>query len=130
MQSLAGDPGTHHTVICPAGCGSSTIWGNGSYSDDSSICSAAIHAGVLTAAGGNVVVTVAPGQAAYPAVTANGITSSQWGEWGRSFIVGPMGGACENTCATANDGECDDGGPGHLYALCPLGTDCNDCGPR
>lgn len=37
---------------------------------------------------------------------------------------------CSNTCATANDGECDDGGPGSLYSVCTLGTDCNDCGPR
>jgi hypothetical protein len=37
---------------------------------------------------------------------------------------------CTNTCAYANDGECDDGGPGVAYNECALGTDCNDCGPR
>lgn len=42
----------------------------------------------------------------------------------------PTGGNCSNTCSTANDGECDDGGPNSLYSVCPLGTDCNDCGPR
>lgn len=130
-QGLAGGPGTQFTSTCPAGCGSATIWGNGSYSDDSSVCSAAIHAGVLQAAtGGRIVVTIAPGQEAYPAVTANGISSSEWGTWQRSFIVGPDGGTCQTTCATSGDGECDDGGPGSLYALCPLGTDCLDCGPR
>ena len=30
----------------------------------------------------------------------------------------------------ANDGHCDDGGPGSDYAACPLGTDCADCGAR
>jgi hypothetical protein len=43
---------------------------------------------------------------------------------------GAGGPGCTNTCGTAFDNECDDGGPGSLYAICPLGTDCNDCGPR
>lgn len=30
----------------------------------------------------------------------------------------------------ADDGHCDDGGPGSDYAACPLGTDCADCGKR
>ena len=33
-------------------------------------------------------------------------------------------------CPHANDGECDDGGDGSLYALCPYGRDCADCGAR
>jgi serine/threonine protein kinase len=37
---------------------------------------------------------------------------------------------CYNTCQWAHDGECDDGGPGSLYAVCTFGTDCADCGPR
>ncbi len=37
---------------------------------------------------------------------------------------------CDDTCPSANDGECDDGGEGSVFALCPLGTDCTDCGPR
>lgn len=40
------------------------------------------------------------------------------------------GGGCTNTCRTANDGECDDGGPNSLYSVCALGTDCADCGAR
>ncbi|MFT5353712.1 MAG: hypothetical protein ACI9KE_000912 [Polyangiales bacterium] len=42
----------------------------------------------------------------------------------------PAGGGCTNTCSSANDSECDDGGPDSLYAVCDLGTDCADCGPR
>ncbi|CAE8694007.1 unnamed protein product [Polarella glacialis] len=37
---------------------------------------------------------------------------------------------CEDTCAHANDGHCDDGGEGSKFSLCGLGTDCNDCGTR
>jgi len=43
---------------------------------------------------------------------------------------GGGGGMCTNTCNYANDGECDDGGPGSQYSVCGLGTDCGDCGPR
>lgn len=39
-------------------------------------------------------------------------------------------GICENTCTWANDGVCDDGGPGSEYSVCGLGTDCGDCGAR
>lgn len=43
---------------------------------------------------------------------------------------GDSGGACDDSCPTAFDGECDDGGEGALYDICTLGTDCADCGPR
>ena len=39
-------------------------------------------------------------------------------------------GICFQTCAYANDGDCDDGGPGAQYTLCDLGSDCADCGLR
>jgi len=37
---------------------------------------------------------------------------------------------CDNSCQDANDGICDDGGPGAEYALCVEGSDCRDCGSR
>lgn len=46
----------------------------------------------------------------------------------RSLGTGP--GGCSDTCDWANDGQCDDGGPGADYFDCALGTDCGDCGPR
>lgn len=42
----------------------------------------------------------------------------------------PSGGLCTNTCLYANDGDCDDGGPGSDYDLCSYGSDCGDCGAR
>jgi hypothetical protein len=35
---------------------------------------------------------------------------------------------CSNTCGSAFDDECDDGGPGADFDVCSLGTDCADCG--
>jgi hypothetical protein len=44
--------------------------------------------------------------------------------------TGMTNAGCTNTCGTADDDECDDGGPGSLFSVCALGTDCDDCGPR
>ena len=35
---------------------------------------------------------------------------------------------CTDECAYAHDEDCDDGGPNSDFALCPIGTDCDDCG--
>lgn len=37
---------------------------------------------------------------------------------------------CDDTCFYANDGLCNDGGPGSVFSVCELGSDCTDCGPR
>lgn len=37
---------------------------------------------------------------------------------------------CEDTCLSATDGVCDDGGPLSQLNTCEYGTDCADCGPR
>ncbi len=77
------------TVTCPAGCDatSGTIWGTEIYTDDSSICVAAIHMGVIDETGGVVLVSYAEGQSSYASTLLNGITSSEYGEWGASFTV-------------------------------------------
>ena len=75
---------------CPANCASDyySVWGTDIYTLDSAICAAAIHAGALTdAAGGFVLLTWQPGQTQYPGSQRNGITTSEWGEWGDSFIA-------------------------------------------
>ena len=40
------------------------------------------------------------------------------------------GQACSDACSFASDGECDDGGAGSGIQVCPLGSDCTDCGTR
>ena len=37
---------------------------------------------------------------------------------------------CTDTCATADDGSCDDGGADAHTAKCAFDTDCKDCGRR
>ena len=47
----------------------------------------------------------------------------------RSGSFAGAGCACSELCPSAGDGVCDDGGAGYAFRLCPLGSDCADCGP-
>jgi hypothetical protein len=84
-----GESGESFTAVCPAACAAGSIWGTNVYTDDSNICTAAAHAGAITLEeGGTVVVTFAEGKESYSATVENGIESSSWGAWSRSFIIG------------------------------------------
>ena len=64
------------------------IWGVDVYTADSSICTAAVHAGIITMEeGGEVTVEFRPGRAVYGSTTRNGITSKNFGEYPHSFVV-------------------------------------------
>ena len=117
-QSVTGPAGTSAVITCPAGCGAQGVWGTNSYSDDSSMCAAAIHAGILTPAGGQARITIAGGQSAYPASTQNGVTSRSWGRWGRSFTISPV----ENTVSCQQNARSLPGEVGaRLQLSCPAG---------
>jgi hypothetical protein len=70
------------------------VWGTDVYTDDSSVCTAAVHAGLITLAGGGTVTAeIRPGQSSYKGSTRNGITSSPYASWLGSFIFpGASGG--------------------------------------
>jgi hypothetical protein len=77
------------TCVCAAGIVSATVWGDeNAYTDDSDICTAAVHAGVITSqAGGMIRVTPRPGLVSYPASSANGVTTLAYGAWEASYTV-------------------------------------------
>ncbi|WP_442942330.1 LCCL domain-containing protein [Nostoc sp.] len=57
------------------------------YTDDSSICNAAVHAGLITTRnGGQVRIRICPGAVSYYGTTRNGVNSRNYGSWGGSFI--------------------------------------------
>jgi len=62
-----------------------SIYGSTFYTDDSAICRAALHAGVIDEDGGRVSVYADRGQSSYPAVERNGVTSTGYGNWPRSI---------------------------------------------
>lgn len=74
-----------HTCKCvTSGSGQ---WGTGTYTADSSLCGAAMHAGAMDTQWKNVIVTVkaAPGCPTYAGSTANGVTSNAYGKYEASF---------------------------------------------
>jgi hypothetical protein len=63
------------------------VWGTDIYTNDSNVCVAAIHAGVITPEGGPVLVELAAGQDSYSGTVRNGIETRQYGSWHESFKV-------------------------------------------
>jgi len=91
VTNLPGELGARYLVACPDGCGTGTIWGTGVYTDDSSVCSAAIHNGVVTSEGGVFSLVLLPGRDDYHATRRHDVASSSWGTWARSFAAALCG---------------------------------------
>jgi hypothetical protein len=82
-----GEVGTQYDYECPAPGSLNTVWGTEIYTDDSSVCSAAVHAGLITLEdGGTVTIEMRPGEASYTSTAANGVTSAEWGVWSTSYV--------------------------------------------
>jgi hypothetical protein len=82
-----GHNGERYRLTCPAGGTLGPVWGTDLYTDDSSICSAAVHAGLITVAfGGTVTIEIRPGQPHYMGTGRNGVVSGAYGPWTGSFI--------------------------------------------
>ena len=74
--------------VCPADGKAGTMYGTDVYTDDSSVCTAAVHDGRITAAdGGTITVEIRPGQDSYESTTRNGVKSTSFGQWSGSFAV-------------------------------------------
>jgi LCCL domain len=85
-QTLRTATGSRFLYVCPANGRLDQVWGTRVYTDDSSVCTAAVHAGLITVAeGGLVTIEHLPGQSSYTGSVANGVTSVSWGAWGGSF---------------------------------------------
>jgi LCCL domain len=73
---------------CPGGGTLRFVWGTDVYTDDSSVCTAGVHAGVITLEdGGTVTIEIRPGEATYEATERNGVTTLDYPSWGGSFVV-------------------------------------------
>lgn len=94
--SLRGQNGSRFLYVCPAGGYLATVWGADVYTDDSSVCTAGVHAGAIgLAAGGTVTIEVRPGQTSYTGSTRNGVATRSYGSWPGSFVIvgGQSGGS-------------------------------------
>ncbi len=82
------DAGQIYKFRCPEQGVEGTIWGSDVYTLDSSICTAAVHAGLFSLADGGVVtVEFRPGRLTYGSTVRNGITSKTYGEYPKSYVV-------------------------------------------
>ena len=74
-------------VDCPPNGTADTVWGTDVYTDDSSICNAAVHVGLISfRQGGRVTIQKRPGQDSYSGSRRNGVDSQVYGRWGGSFV--------------------------------------------
>jgi hypothetical protein len=81
------DTGKRLTFVCHGSDGkNAAVHGTDVYTDDSAICAAAIHAGVLkTGQAGVVTIQMGSGAKEFRGSARNGITSRNYGRWESSF---------------------------------------------
>lgn len=80
-----------HDFDCPAGGPEAlNVWGDGPFTDDSSVCTAGVFAGAITYEDGGTVTIVMTGpQDSFDAAEANGVTTQEYPAWPGSFNVVP-----------------------------------------
>jgi hypothetical protein len=82
-----GRNGEHFIFTCEPNGHITSLWGTDIYTDDSRVCSAAVHSGLInTTYGGTVTIEMRPGQDSYVGTTRYGVTSSSYGSWGSSYV--------------------------------------------
>jgi hypothetical protein len=91
---------------CPAEAAkkNDTVWGANPYYYGSSICRAAVHAGAITAQGGQIVVEPADKVLFFPSVTKNGVESSP-SNGDKGFRIVIAGRSDSPSPATSGSGE-------------------------
>ena len=85
LASFAGETGKLSCTCAPEQTGQGSVWGSDTYTDDSYICKAALHAGVIGRGGGKVTVELLGGLQSYKGSTRNRVTTSNYGSWGGSY---------------------------------------------
>ena len=89
-EGPGGDTGKRYTYSCPPNTTARGVWGTDIYTRDSRICTAAVHAGLITFAdGGTVTIEMVAGQSSYTGSTRNGVTSAGWGSYYLSYRFVP-----------------------------------------
>jgi hypothetical protein len=84
---------TPFTCTCSAqATGEGALWGTDVYTDDSGLCRAARHAGVIAASGGTVTVVRDEGRPLYVGSTRNGLRSNDYGKYPASIRFETAGG--------------------------------------
>ena len=87
-SAFKGTAGTTYNFQCPPDGTARPVFGSDVYTDYSSICTAAVHAGIITLKdGGIVTMEYRPGRNIYGSTVRHEVTSISTGEHSRSFVV-------------------------------------------
>ena len=82
-----GKNGQRFTYVCPANGAPRISYGSDIYTDDSSVCTAAVHAGLITLErGGTVTIEIRSGQSSYQGSRRNGLSTQSYRSWSGSFV--------------------------------------------
>ena len=85
-EDYEGQVGKTVSFSCPAAGTASDVWGSGPFTDDSSVCTAAVFSGLITfAKGGTVTFTMGGSTAGLTGSSKNGVTTQQYGSWPSTF---------------------------------------------
>jgi len=76
-----------------------SVWGGPRYTTDSSICRAAVHAGVIPSSGGTVTVYKAAGCPLFNGSSSNGVTAGKWGPYASTFAFANPAPSCDQPLA-------------------------------
>jgi hypothetical protein len=83
-----GANGQWYDYECAPGGTFGQIWGTDTYTDDSLVCTAGVHRGVITReSGGTVRIVIRPALASYQGSTRNGVATESYGQWDGSYEV-------------------------------------------
>ncbi len=86
LTAYRGQNGYQLSCRCSASmAGGGSVWGTDVYTDDSTLCRAAVHAGRITTSGGAIRAVISGGRSSYTGSTRNGVTSASWGSWSGSY---------------------------------------------
>jgi LCCL domain len=88
VEHRADPNGTEHDYECPPDGIEDTVWGTETYTDDSSVCNAGVHAGAITYEDGGIVTIVIEGpQESFDGSESFGVTSQDYPAWPGSFSI-------------------------------------------
>ena len=74
--------------MCPPDGTFGEVWGTDTYTDDSSVCTAGVHRGVITRErGGRVTIIIRPALESYQGSVRHGVVSLSFGPWDGSYVV-------------------------------------------
>jgi hypothetical protein len=84
---------------------SGSVWGSIRYTADSSVCRAALHAGVITPQGGVVKIWSGPGCGRFVGSLRNGVRTGNWGRYGATYAFrSPLPRCAEQAAVTPPPG--------------------------